>query len=301
MISVGRRLLLLFVFSLSLGAQAAPEFVIVSDIDDTIQKTQVHWRLNPVGFLQNLFRFHDAFVGMPPLYNALAAEGIPFHYVTATPRPLGALAQRFLETSGFPRGTLWTRDGVFQSTLEFKTARIAEIMRSYPDSKFILIGDNGQHDVEAYDRLAKHPELGSRVAATYIHQIYDFEVGKPLAEGQRPYISTAEITLDLRADGLLPEKTAQVILEHVERGLESRFRNVESLTIAEYATYDKRSIEALVARTQREQNPEIRRLILSIADSMNARLPLGAPRAEIPLSPIKPSSPAPMCAKILLP
>lgn len=263
-------LLLLFIASF---AEAGPKYVIVSDIDDTIQKTQVLWRDNPLATAKNYLTFHDAFIGMPTLYNALASRGIEFHYVTAMPQILSRLPDRFLQTSGFPVGKLWGRKSLFESTLEFKVRKITELMLEFPDRKFILIGDNGQHDVEAYHRLQKHPDLGSRVVAVFIHQLYDFTKGTPLADGQRPFISTAEITLDFREAGFLSDQEAKIILEQVERGLTSRFRNIEKLTIPEFATYSRESVEALIQRALRDPHTEIRSLLLSIADAMNERLP----------------------------
>ncbi|HRO67373.1 MAG TPA: DUF2183 domain-containing protein [Pseudobdellovibrionaceae bacterium] len=254
------------------AAEGAPKYVIVSDIDDTIQKSQIHWKLNPIAFAKNLFAFHDAFIGMPALYNALANDGMAFHYVTAAPKIIGSFPQRFLETSGFPAGTLWTRNSVFDPKADFKEAKILDLMRAHPDSLFILVGDNGEKDVPAYKRVQDHPEFGKRVIHTFIHKLYDDKTGVPLEPGQKPYISTAEITLDLRDADLLNDRASEAILKQVERGLQSRSSRIEQLTIPEFATYDQSSIKALATRALNEPNSEIRRLILSIATSMSERL-----------------------------
>lgn len=255
-----------------MAADGAPKFVIVSDIDDTIQKSQIHWKLNPIAFAKNLFSFHDAFVGMPALYNTLAANGIDFHYVTAAPKFLSFLPRKFLETSGFPVGPLWTRDSVRDPMADYKEMKVIELMKANPDALFILVGDNGEKDVHAYKRVQDHPEFGKRVALTFIHKLYDDKTGSPLEPGQKPYISTAEITLDLREAQLLNDRSTEAILKQVERGLQSSSAKIENLTIPEYANYDQNSIKALATRALNEPNPEIRRLIFSITTSMNERL-----------------------------
>jgi Uncharacterized conserved protein (DUF2183) len=149
---------------LSAWAQLLPDegVSVVSDIDDTIKITNV---LDRREMLANTFlRPYRAVPGMAGAYRRFAAQGVAFHYVSASPLPLlGALAE-LAGREGFPRGSLALRpfrwvDGTAIELLEpsegYKTAIIAAIIASFERRAFVLIGDTGERDPEIYADIAR--------------------------------------------------------------------------------------------------------------------------------------------------
>ena len=265
-------LFVLFLPGLHLRAEVVTKYVIVSDIDDTIQKTQVHWQLDPKGFLKNLFAFHDAYIGMPALYNALAFSGHKIYYLTGTPSFLAKYQEKFLETSGFPVGTLITRDSVGTSTYDFKVKALENLMRIHSQSQFVFIGDNGQQDILAYQTLRTHPELGRRVNLTMIHQVYGSPEGKPLQPEQKSYVSSAEISLTLRQHGLIDKEITREVLRQVERGLQSQSPRIKDLTIPKATPITETHLRNLEVWAQTDSDPIIAKIIRSIVSLMDGRM-----------------------------
>ncbi len=139
---------------------------VISDIDDTIKHSQVADRRR---LLANTF-LHDfkAVPGMADLYQKWADQGAAFHYVSASPWQLYEPLSNFLDDQGFPDGTFHLKFfrpksvGVwrlFSSPRKVKGRVIEEILTSFPQRKFVFVGDSGQHDPEIYGRMAReYPE-----------------------------------------------------------------------------------------------------------------------------------------------
>lgn len=87
-----------------------------------------------------------------------------FFYVSTGPWSLYDMHVEFLELQDFPRGPLFLTDWgrqdrrVMRSGREHKRLTISRLMAAFPDTKFLLIGDSGQHDPETYVEAAcQHP------------------------------------------------------------------------------------------------------------------------------------------------
>ena len=145
---------------------------VISDIDDTIKVTNVRDRHE---LLRNTFcRPYRSVPGMVDVYRAWATNhGAQFHYVTAGPWQLFAPTEEFTRTNGFPAGTFhmklfrWKDETVmnlFESPHLYKRAVIAPLLERYPARRFVLVGDSGEKDPEAYGDLArKHPKQVARI------------------------------------------------------------------------------------------------------------------------------------------
>lgn len=153
---------------------------IISDIDDTIKLTLVSAGKKTI--LRNTF-LHPfrAAPGMRERYEGLAAEvrsrgeDLCFHYVSGSPWQLFSLLHEFLiEKEGFPAGVFHMKNlrknllepGAFDSlrafilggdlaTLDQKVRQITNLMLCSPRRKFILIGDSGEKDPEAYRAIQR--------------------------------------------------------------------------------------------------------------------------------------------------
>jgi phosphatidate phosphatase APP1 len=139
--------------------------LVVSDIDDTVLITGVKERLKMVGRTL-LGDPTDRMVvdGMPALLRGLAGQA-PVFYVSTSP---WNLYQRLTDTGIYhrvPPGPLLLTDWGFgrkqmlvRSALEYKVETIAGLLADFPGRTAVLVGDSGQHDLEAYLAIAEsHP------------------------------------------------------------------------------------------------------------------------------------------------
>jgi len=138
---------------------------VVSDIDDTIKVSEV---LDRKQLVANTFlREHRAVPGMAPLYARWASAGAVFHYLSASPWQLYPLLSEFLELEGFPAGSWHLRQlrvkdssflDLFASPVAHKTEALEQLLATYPERRFVLVGDSAEQDPELYAAIARdHP------------------------------------------------------------------------------------------------------------------------------------------------
>ncbi len=159
------------------------EFGVISDIDDTIIKTQA---TSLVGMARITF-FNNAktrlpFKGVAGFYRALSrgtGQGNaynPIFYVSGSPWNLYDLLLEFMKIQQIPIGPLFLRDFGMSvdrflkiSTKRHKLNQIEQILNIYPDLPFILIGDSGEKDPEIYRQVVK--DFPGRIQAIYIRDV----------------------------------------------------------------------------------------------------------------------------------
>jgi phosphatidate phosphatase APP1 len=150
---------------------------VISDIDDTIKITDVRNRSEA---LRNTFlRAFKPVEGMATSYRLWAENhGALFHYVSGSPWPLFPDLEGFVRTNGFPEGTFhlrtlaWSAES-FSEFLgppdEFKLRAIEDLLRRFPERRFLLVGDSGERDPEIYGAIArKFPE---QIAGIFIREV----------------------------------------------------------------------------------------------------------------------------------
>jgi phosphatidate phosphatase APP1 len=153
-------------------------FGIVSDIDDTVMVTALP---RPFLALWNTFvlseRARMATPGMAVLLDRLIVEhpDAPVIYLSTGPWNAAPTLARFLTRNMYPSGTLlltdWglTQDRWFRSGQEHKLRNLERLAAEFPDMRWLLVGDNGQHDEQIYSDFSRgHAE---RVAAIAIRQL----------------------------------------------------------------------------------------------------------------------------------
>ena len=144
------------------------EYGIISDIDDTILHTGVvsklKWRL-----LINTFFIppskRKALEGSADFYQELAkgnSEEIinPIFYVSHSPWNMYKYLDYFLTKNKFPKGAILLRTvkSIFRKKKDEKTIKqkeIENILKTYTNLKFILIGDAGEYDADIYMDIVK--------------------------------------------------------------------------------------------------------------------------------------------------
>lgn len=153
---------------------------IVSDIDDTVLHTGLTrlWEaLRTTLLVAEEERL--AIPGAPALYNGLVAgdEGrAPLFYVSTGAWNLHTMLERFLARHSFPAGPMlmtdWGPGGAWlfrEDSIAFKSRTIITLLDSHPQLRWVLIGDSGQHDPEAYAAVAR--ARPGRLRAIYIREV----------------------------------------------------------------------------------------------------------------------------------
>lgn len=158
-------------------------FGVVSDIDDTILHTglvsTLKWRVIYNTFFKPASK-RTPLEGAAEFYHLLhrgktGAEANPIFYVSHSPWNLYRYLEFFLKKNDFPKGPILLRD--FQVFLKRKKTKekpqkqqeILNILKTYPQLKFILIGDSGEHDPDIYLEIAQlYPD---RILAIYLRSV----------------------------------------------------------------------------------------------------------------------------------
>ncbi len=163
---------------------------IVSDIDDTVLVTMVpRPHVAAWNFLVRAEARRRPVAGMPELYRELTAahpDAPVFYLSTGAWNTASALA-RFLDRVGLPRGALLLTDlgptgtALMRSGREHKARTLRRLADELPDLRWILVGDDGQHDPQVYGTFA-HDRPG-RVEAIVVRQL---SVPEQVAAGGLP-------------------------------------------------------------------------------------------------------------------
>lgn len=158
------------------------EYGIISDIDDTIIRTGAHSLLamGKTVLLSNALS-RLPFAGVSEFYKALqlgrnGKRNNPFFYVSSSPWNLYDLLIDFMDHNGIPEGPLLLRDFGLQSEsfmsgdyLSHKFKEIAQILNTYPQLNFVLVGDSGEQDPPIYAEVVK--QFSGRIIAIYIRDV----------------------------------------------------------------------------------------------------------------------------------
>ena len=159
------------------------EFGVISDIDDTILQTDVTSRFKVKMMLHTLLKNagkRRAFDGVSDFYQQLSlgadGEGYnPFFYVSNSPWNLYDLLLDFLHLNHLPRGPVLLRDfglpaeDTISNYQTHKADMVDKVLSTYPNMRFILVGDSGEHDTDIYLEAAKNNP--DRIMAIYIRDV----------------------------------------------------------------------------------------------------------------------------------
>jgi len=153
-------------------------FGLVSDIDDTVMVTALP---RPLLAAWHTFVVNEharsTTPGMPVLYERLLSQnpGAPVIYLSTGAWNVAPTLTRFLSRNLYPAGALlltdWgpTADRWFRSGRDHKRNNLLRLAEEFPHIRWLLVGDDGQHDESIYsDFLDSHPE---HVRAVCIRQL----------------------------------------------------------------------------------------------------------------------------------
>ncbi|TXN32830.1 App1 family protein [Lacisediminihabitans profunda] len=147
---------------------------IISDVDDTVMVTALP---RPLLAAWNTFVLDEharrPVPGMAVLYERLtrAHPGTPVFYLSTGAWNVAPTLSRFLSRNLYPPGPLlltdWgpTHDRWFRSGRAHKVETLSRLAEEFPDVRWLLVGDDGQHDEEIYGNFAiAHPENVTGIA-----------------------------------------------------------------------------------------------------------------------------------------
>lgn len=156
-----------------------PEGVsVISDIDDTIKATDVTSDKRTV--FNNVFvrdLKESAIEGVPDWYaHMYSAHNCLFHYVSNSPWQLYPTIRQFFELLGFPPGLVHLKQytgnilsSLMEPAAERKRHTLFKIFSEFPERKFILIGDSGEQDFDAYMDVCRR--FSDQVLRIYIRVV----------------------------------------------------------------------------------------------------------------------------------
>ncbi|WP_417609028.1 App1 family protein [Owenweeksia hongkongensis] len=160
------------------------EYGLISDIDDTFLVSHVtkFWRKLYILLTKNA-ESRKPFKGVVSFYTSLS-KGVtpatnPFFYVSSSEWNLYDFLINFMQFHKMPKGVLQLKElkdkwrdffkkGSF-SNHDHKRVKIERILSFHPDKKFVLLGDNGQHDPYIYLSIVK--DYPDRIKAVYIRGV----------------------------------------------------------------------------------------------------------------------------------
>jgi phosphatidate phosphatase APP1 len=178
----------------------------VSDIDDTVLVTHLP---RPLIAAWNTFVLREsaraAVPGMAELYRRLHDEhpDAVFVYLSTGAWNVAPTLTRFLARHGYPEGPLlltdWgpTNTGWFRSGRQHKRSALRRLTEDLPQVRWLLVGDDGQHDPEIYAEFAReHPDRVEAIAIRTLtateHVLSGHPVGAPRAASPARTVSAPD-------------------------------------------------------------------------------------------------------------
>ena len=158
-------------------------FGVITDIDDTILHTGLvsvlKWRVLFNTLLTSAGK-RMPLDGAPEFYNSLhqgktGNEANPIFYVSHSPWNLYRYLEYFLKKNNFPKGPIILRNFPKpfakrpKDEKPQKQKEIINILKTYSELKFILIGDSGEHDPSIYMEIVHL--FPNRILAIYLRSV----------------------------------------------------------------------------------------------------------------------------------
>lgn len=166
---------------LTIHAQSDHSLGVVSDIDDTLVRSDVSEKIKAVSrlLLNNAYN-SEPIPGTSPLMRALEMQdgkkdGDVF-YLSGSPLNYSDRIHAYLDYQNYPKGPVnlkkWgfseNDDNPIQQS-DYKLRKLRELFNFYPEKPFVLFGDSSEVDTEIYTQIAQ--EFPGRVKAIFINNV----------------------------------------------------------------------------------------------------------------------------------
>ncbi|OFZ31948.1 MAG: hypothetical protein A2622_11965 [Bdellovibrionales bacterium RIFCSPHIGHO2_01_FULL_40_29] len=231
---------------------AEKKVLLISDIDDTIKASHV---LNSKAVVSRFANLTIRFSGMAQLYQLIQNQNpqkTRLVYLSNAPVEVSIFHQSFLSQNNFPPGKVLLRESIFDENHKINAIKKL-VIQEKPDV-VIMIGDNGERDVEIYHEAQRFFQKSSIQMVSFIHQVYTTKIGffgdllgiaergKKLLNGQIGFVTPVEISLELNRLGLLSQQSADWMIQNVGTYIseESIFDwdTIGNITFPSYKTCD---------------------------------------------------------------
>jgi phosphatidate phosphatase APP1 len=195
------------------------KFGVISDIDDTILHTGIvsmfKWRVIFNTLLKSAGK-RLPLDGAAEFYSLLhdGKTGVaanPIFYVSHSPWNLYRYLDYFLKQNKFPEGPIILRKfpSIFRRKPKDekpeKQREIVNLLRAYPDLKFILIGDCGEHDPYIYTEIAQ--VFPDRISAIYLRSV----------KHKKKMLSVSSLFSNYKSTPVLLVERSEQAIEHARR------------------------------------------------------------------------------------
>lgn len=165
--------------------------IVVSDIDDTLVHSFIHDKLLKFRTLMfTTMEKRKAVEGMQALMKDFTAKGAIPMYLSNSEQNLYPLIYRFLKHNHFPQGPLFLKqmrklwDVILNVKIPpkniHKVTTLEEMLTLFPEKRFILMGDNTQHDVSIY--LSAAEKFSQSIQYIIIRKVIDKKSDEALIE-----------------------------------------------------------------------------------------------------------------------
>ncbi|NNU15577.1 DUF2183 domain-containing protein [Parvularcula sp. ZS-1/3] len=161
-----------------LAPSADEGLAVITDIDDTLLETGATRLLNNwKRLLIETPEEREVVPGAQELFSTLTGGGdVPVFYVSSSPWNLYGYLTRFMEANGLPKGPKFLRDYgiddvkfITGAHTDHKSEAVKHLLSLYPRRRFLLVGDDGQKDIDVYAKAAEmFPE---RIAGVFIRDV----------------------------------------------------------------------------------------------------------------------------------
>lgn len=166
---------------LTLHGHLDDSLAVVSDIDDTLVRSDVSEKLKAVSrlLLNNAYN-SEPIPGTAPLMRALEnidgkADGDVF-YLSGSPLNFSDRIYAYLDYQNYPKGPVSLKKWGFSENddnpiqqSDYKLRKLRELFHFYPQKTFLLFGDSSEVDTEIYTQIAT--EFPGRVKGIFINNI----------------------------------------------------------------------------------------------------------------------------------
>jgi hypothetical protein len=203
-------------------------FGVIVDIDDTIRDTLVGSQPSTVSAtkralalktIARTFAPKDVLVGAPEVLNASLSKASVL-YLSNMPKFIASLTDRFFQVAKLPKGPLIVRQNLLGPADNHKFNSIKALIEKNPETRFVLVGDNGEADPLTFKRVTDDPTLREHIAGVYVRQAYPDREFEGIGKEQIPFYTWAELAMRFQAQGIIDEAGAKKALQAVDKALE---------------------------------------------------------------------------------
>jgi len=203
--------------------------LVITDIDDTIRL--IHREANLAQQALNASDLGLAFRGMQPILKFLDQSGADIYYVTAAVPPIDELSEMFLEANRFPQDENFYNKSWLENTYSYKVSTIQYLIVKYQPETIILIGDNGEMDVKAYETISQKFDN----VYSFIHKLYEGGDSAPVPQHHYTYLTGADLAVQMENLGFLSADQTASVLSGIQKDLESNDNYVLNLVLPSWA------------------------------------------------------------------